>query len=161
MSLPRLFSVGTNADYCLEEVKGTLALFSFFPHLPFLIRGLSFKILPVSWCGTAKIKTCSTNWLNKLTWFIIDWLCVKPLSLYLCPGDWTWPPFVEKKHFGRRAAAADHFFWALLPKCHEESQVNSLGATYSPHSGGLLWAVRLSLDQLAFEAEMLVLEALI
>ena len=68
----------------LSEVKGTWLCFSFY-RLAYLIKWLSFKILPVSWCGTGKIKACPTNRLNKLTRFIIDWLRVKPLSLYLCP----------------------------------------------------------------------------
>lgn len=111
-----------------------------------------------------KIKTCFTNRLNKLSWFIPDWLPVKPLSSHLCPRDWMWPSCVERNYYGRRAAAAaDHLLWEFPPKYHEESQRDSLGgAVHRPGSEGFchLHTGRLRVDCPACEAEMLVLEAL-
>lgn len=124
VSLPRRLECGQQRRPLPSARRRGSWLYGFY-HFPSSIGWLSFKILPVRWCGTATVKTCSTNWLNKLAWFIIDWLRVKPLSLYLSPGDWTWTPFVEKSYFGMNVAAP-HFLWQLLPECHEKPQEDSL-----------------------------------
>lgn len=95
-----LFRVASNADHCLKWGKGDpgcLVLITFF-------QNSSCR------CGITKIKTCSIDWLHKLSWLTIDWLCVNSLGLYLYSGDWVLVPFLERNHFGM-SVAGRHFLW--------------------------------------------------
>lgn len=101
----------------LSEAKGTLAVWFWLP---------SFKILPVSWCGTTKIKIHSTDGLHQLCWLTIDRLCVNPPGLYPYSRDWVLVLLVERNHFGMNVAA-QHFLWKFLPKSMRSLKWRVLG----------------------------------
>ena len=82
MSLPGLFlGWALMQIVALREAKAILTALLWLP---------PFKFLPVSRWGAAKTKTCSIDWLSKLTWLPLDGcLSVNLLSLYPSSEDPT------------------------------------------------------------------------
>lgn len=113
MFLPRCFLVWAPMQIiALSEAKRILVV---------LILPPSWKILPVNWCGTAKIKTHSANQLNKAD-LVYHWLavCQSPefnLTLY--------PEIGHGLHLQRRLFqneySCSHVLEELIPKYHEAS----------------------------------------